>query len=76
MRAMRSLSRSQLLVYGAVAVALLLVGARWIRSADEPDSTAGGVSFSPASGSSAPRTAPSASTPRAATTSSSTSREP
>jgi competence protein ComEA len=28
------LSRSQLLVYGAIAVALLLVGARWIRSAD------------------------------------------
>ena len=31
---MGSLSRSQLLVYGAVAVTLLLVGARWIRSAD------------------------------------------
>jgi competence protein ComEA len=29
---MASLSRSQLLVYGAVAVAVLLVGARWIRS--------------------------------------------
>jgi competence protein ComEA len=28
------LSRSQLLVYGAIAVALLLVGARWIRSAE------------------------------------------
>jgi competence protein ComEA len=28
------LSRSQLLVYGAIAVALLLVGARWVRSAD------------------------------------------
>lgn len=35
---MHSLSRSQLLVYGAVAVAILLLGARWIRSAD-----AGGV---------------------------------
>jgi len=28
------LSRSQLLVYGALAVALLLVGVRWIRAAD------------------------------------------
>jgi competence protein ComEA len=28
------LSRSQLLVYGAIAVALLLVGARWVRAAD------------------------------------------
>jgi competence protein ComEA len=28
------LSRSQLLVYGAIAVALLLVGARWLRSTD------------------------------------------
>ena len=50
--AMGSLSRSQLLVYGAVAVALLLVGARWIRSADQPGSAAGGVSLSSASGSS------------------------
>ncbi|MEK6327181.1 MAG: ComEA family DNA-binding protein [Actinomycetota bacterium] len=49
---MGSLSRSQLLVYGAVAVTLLLVGARWIRSAEEPGSLAGGVSVSPASGSS------------------------
>ena len=31
---MPELSRSQLLVYGAVAVALLLVGARWIRSGE------------------------------------------
>ena len=51
---MGSLSRSQLLVYGAVAVTLLLVGARWIRSADEPGSTAGGVSLSPASDSFGP----------------------
>jgi competence protein ComEA len=29
------LSRSQLLVYGAIAVAVLLVGARWIRSGDD-----------------------------------------
>jgi competence protein ComEA len=47
MGAMRSLTRSQLLVYGAIAVTLLLVGARWIRSADERG--AGGVSFSPTS---------------------------
>jgi competence protein ComEA len=45
-------SRSQLLVYGAVAVTLLLVGARWIRSADQPGSTPGGVSLSSAPGSS------------------------
>lgn len=31
---MPELSRSQLLVYGAIAVALLLVGVRWIRAAD------------------------------------------
>ena len=49
---MGSLSRSQLLVYGAVAVALLLVGARWIRSADQPGSAGGGVSFSSSSDSS------------------------
>jgi competence protein ComEA len=40
------LSRSQLLVYGAVAVALLLVGARWIRSADAESPHGGGVSYS------------------------------
>jgi competence protein ComEA len=49
---MGSLSRSQLLVYGAVAVTLLLVGARWIRSADHSGSAAGGVSFSSSSDSS------------------------
>jgi competence protein ComEA len=49
---MGSLSRSQLLVYGAVALTLLLVGARWIRSADQPGSAAGGVSFSSSSDSS------------------------
>lgn len=31
---MQSLSRSQLMVYGALGVAILLLGARWIRSAD------------------------------------------
>jgi competence protein ComEA len=33
-RRMPELSRQQLLVYGAIAVALLLVGVRWVRSAD------------------------------------------
>jgi competence protein ComEA len=47
---MGSLSRSQLLVYGAVAVALLLVGARWIRSGEDSGPESGGVSFSSASG--------------------------
>ncbi len=42
---MPSLSRSQLLVYGAVAVALLLLGARWIRSSDGETAPAGGVSY-------------------------------
>jgi competence protein ComEA len=37
------LSRSQLLVYGAVAVALLLVGARWVRSADGDGTDTGGI---------------------------------
>jgi competence protein ComEA len=39
------LSRSQILVYGAVAVALLLLGARWIRSAEADGAPAGEVSF-------------------------------
>ncbi|MGZ5311129.1 MAG: helix-hairpin-helix domain-containing protein [Solirubrobacterales bacterium] len=43
---MPELSRSQLLVYAAVAVAVLLVGARWIRSADAPAAGGeGGVAF-------------------------------
>lgn len=46
---MGSLTRSQLVVYGAVAVALLLVGARWIRSGDQQGSSTGGVSFAPSS---------------------------
>jgi competence protein ComEA len=44
------LSRSQILVYGAVAVALLLLGARWIRAADEQGSPPGQVSFADTSG--------------------------
>jgi competence protein ComEA len=42
---MGSLSRSQLIVYGAVAVVLLLVGARWIRSGDAQGESAGGVTY-------------------------------
>jgi competence protein ComEA len=42
---MGSLSRSQLLVYGAVAVVLLLVGARWIRSGDGEGEAAGAVTY-------------------------------
>jgi competence protein ComEA len=37
------LSRTQLLVYGAVGVALLLVGARWVRSASAEAGREGGV---------------------------------
>jgi competence protein ComEA len=36
-----TLSRSQLLLYGALAVALLLLGARWIRSADAREASSG-----------------------------------
>jgi competence protein ComEA len=39
------LSRSQLLVYGAIAVAVLLVGARWIRSGDGSAPAGAEVSF-------------------------------
>jgi competence protein ComEA len=46
---MGSLSRSQLIVYGAVAVVLLLVGARWIRSGDAQGDPAGDVSYSTSS---------------------------
>jgi len=41
-----SLSRSQLIVYGAVAVVLLLVGARWIRSGDAQGDPPGEVTYS------------------------------
>ena len=40
---MAGLSRSQILVYGAIAVALLLVGARWIRSAEAEGAPEGGI---------------------------------
>jgi competence protein ComEA len=39
------LSRSQLLIYGAIAVAVLLVGARWIRSSDGGSPGGAEVSF-------------------------------
>ncbi len=43
---MPELSRSQLLVYGAIAVAVLLVGARWIRSGEaEGQGANAGLSF-------------------------------
>jgi competence protein ComEA len=42
---MPSLSRVQLLVYGAIAVALLLLGARWIRSADAEGSPPGEIGY-------------------------------
>ena len=38
---MPELSRSQLLVYGAVAVAVLLLGARWIRSGEATEAGGG-----------------------------------
>src|SRR5436309_4582477 len=47
---MPRLSRFQVLLYGGLAVALLLVGARWIRSHDP--GTAGGVSYASGGGSS------------------------
>jgi competence protein ComEA len=42
---MPEMSRTQLAVYAAVAVAVLLIGARWIRSDETPASASGGVSF-------------------------------
>lgn len=42
---MERLSRSQVLVYGAIGVALLLLGARWIRSGDEASDPGGDLAF-------------------------------
>ena len=47
---MPELSRSQLVVYGAIAVAILLLGARWLRSADQAEAGFGGVAEEPAGG--------------------------
>jgi competence protein ComEA len=49
---MGSHSRTQLVVYAAVGVALLLLGARWIRSADSGSASPGSVSYSSGLGSS------------------------
>jgi competence protein ComEA len=46
---MPELSRSQLLVYGAIGVALLLVGARWVKQASAEEA-GGGVSVAGAAG--------------------------
>ena len=48
------LSRSQLLVYGAVAIAVLLIGARWVRGGAEKGSEPGGVAFAAQGGEEAP----------------------
>ena len=42
---MRDLSRSQLLVYGAVAAALLVVGIRWVQGSGSSGASAPGVSY-------------------------------
>ncbi len=47
---MPELSRSQLLVYGAIAVAVLLVGARWIRSSPGGSAARPALSFAADSG--------------------------
>lgn len=49
---MATLSRSQLVVYAAVGIALLVVGARWIRASAGGTAGAGGVSFNAGGGSS------------------------
>ena len=43
---MPELSRAQLLVYAAIAVAVLLVGARWVRSGEAPAAAEGGGTLS------------------------------
>src|SRR5262249_59896960 len=50
---MPEFSRSQLALYAVIAVAVLIVGARWIRSGDGGSTRAAGLSF--AAGSSSPR---------------------
>ncbi len=41
----RDLSRSQLIVYGAVAAALLVVGIRWVQGSDSGAGSAGAASY-------------------------------
>ncbi len=48
---MLDLSRSQLLVYGAIGVAVLLLGARWIRSAEADGGDPGAVAYQGPTGS-------------------------
>ena len=43
---MPELSRAQVLVYAAIAVGVLLLGARWIRSSEEPASASPGNALS------------------------------
>src|SRR3954454_15243782 len=47
--AVGSFSRSQLVVYGAIAVVLLLLGARWIHSGDAQGESAGAVTYTDSS---------------------------
>ncbi len=42
---MPELSRAQLLVYAVIAIAVLVIGARWIRSADSGSTGGDGISF-------------------------------
>jgi len=42
---MPALSRSQLLLYGAIAATVLLVGARWVASGPQRGADAGGIAF-------------------------------
>ena len=50
---MPHLSRSQLFVYGAIGVAILLLGARWVRAAGDGGSSPGDVAFASEGGASA-----------------------
>ena len=43
---MPELSRAQLLVYAAIAVAVLLLGVRWVRSGEAPAAAEGGAALS------------------------------
>lgn len=46
---MAELGRSQILVYGAIAIALLILGARWIRASDQAEEGSSGSGFAAAS---------------------------
>ena len=51
---MPDLSRSQLLLYGAIAAAVILVGVRWVRSADAADGERAVASAGPSAGAGEP----------------------